>query len=72
MLDEPFTHLNPIQIEKVKDFFFEEKSNKGLLLTDHMYRHILEISDDLNLLADGRIHAVKCPEEIESLGYAKI
>ena len=28
MLDEPFTHLNPIQIEKVHDLLLEEKINE--------------------------------------------
>ncbi|QHL87331.1 ATP-binding cassette domain-containing protein [Nibribacter ruber] len=72
MLDEPFTHLNPIQIEKVKEFLLKEKSNKGLLVTDHMFRHILDISDDMHLLADGRIRPVKSIEELEALGYARI
>ncbi len=44
MLDEPFSHLNPIQIEKVKNLLLEEKDNKGLLITDHMFRHITGIS----------------------------
>jgi ABC-type lipopolysaccharide export system ATPase subunit len=35
MLDEPFTHLSPVQIEKVKELIVEEKERKGLLITDH-------------------------------------
>jgi len=31
MLDEPFTLLSPIQIEKVKTILEEEKQNKGIL-----------------------------------------
>ena len=72
MLDEPFTHLNPIQIEKVKDFLSEEKQNKGLLLTDHMFRHVLDICDALYLLTDGKTHRVRTAEEIEALGYARV
>ena len=59
MLDEPFTHLNPIQIEKVKEFLLEEKMNKGLLITDHMYNHILDVSDTVYLLKDGKTHVAK-------------
>ena len=51
MLDEPFTHLNPIQIEKVKELLLEEKQNKGLLVTDHMYRHIIDICDNLTCIS---------------------
>src|SRR6476659_4433087 len=50
MLDEPFTHLNPLQIEKVQALLTEEKENKGLLITDHMYTHITNICDNLYVL----------------------
>jgi ABC-type branched-subunit amino acid transport system ATPase component len=71
MLDEPFTHLNPIQIEKVKDLLIEEKKNKGLIVTDHMYRHILDVSDHLYVLANGRTYLTKTLEDIEALGYVR-
>jgi ABC-type multidrug transport system ATPase subunit len=72
MLDEPFTHLNPIQIEKVKELLHEEKANKGLLLTDHMYKHITEVSDALYVLTNGKTHLAKSMEDIEALGYARL
>jgi len=33
ILDEPFTHLNPLQIQKVQELLLEEKDRKGLLIT---------------------------------------
>ncbi len=69
LLDEPFTHLNPLQIEKVIELLKEEKSNKGILLTDHMFDHVTEICDTIYLLANGKTHFVKNMEEIEKLGY---
>ncbi|MDO3640579.1 ATP-binding cassette domain-containing protein [Mucilaginibacter sp. L3T2-6] len=69
MLDEPFTHLNPIQIENVKQFLLEEKRNKGFLITDHMYNHLLDISDEVYLLKDGRTYPAKTLEELGQLGY---
>lgn len=72
MLDEPFSHLSPIQIEKVKELLIEEKSNKGLLITDHMFKHITAICDNLYILANGKIHLTKSTQEIETLGYARI
>ncbi len=53
ILDEPFTHLSPLQIEKVKELLTEEKANKGLLITDHMYRHIIDLYDTLYVLSNG-------------------
>jgi ABC-type lipopolysaccharide export system ATPase subunit len=72
MLDEPFTHLNPIQIDKVKELLLEEKELKGLLVTDHMYIHIVDISDHLYVLTDGKTHLTKSIADIETLGYARI
>jgi ABC-type lipopolysaccharide export system ATPase subunit len=70
MLDEPFTHLSPIQIEKVKEMLLEEKENKGILITDHMYKHVVDVSDSLYILANGKTHIIKSMDEIELLGYA--
>lgn len=72
MLDEPFTHLSPHQIEKVKELLLEEKTNKGLLITDHMYRQVLDICDNLYVLANGKTHLTKSLADIEVLGYAKL
>jgi ABC-type lipopolysaccharide export system ATPase subunit len=70
MLDEPFTHLNPTQIEKVKELLLKEKENKGLLITDHMFRHILEISNSLYILKNGKTHLTKSDSDLETLGYS--
>lgn len=72
MLDEPFTHLHPGQIEKVKDLLLAEKINKGLLISDHMYRHITQICDILYILTNGKTHLTKSIQEIETLGYARL
>lgn len=72
MLDEPFSHLMPLQIEKMIEILNEEKNYKGLLVTDHMYRYILTISDDLFVLKDGKSYLTKSLDDIEALGYARI
>jgi lipopolysaccharide export system ATP-binding protein len=71
LLDEPFTHLMPLQIEKMVELMVAEKENKGLLITDHLYQHIIDISDSLYVLADGKTHLIKDVRQIEELGYAK-
>lgn len=72
MLDEPFTHLSPIQIEKAKNLLLSEKENKGLLITDHMYKHITLICDNLYLLTNGKTHLAKNIRDIEAYGYARL
>jgi ABC-type lipopolysaccharide export system ATPase subunit len=72
MLDEPFTHLNPIQIDRIKEFILIEKANKGFLITDHMYNHLLDISDTVYLLKDGKTHLTKTVFDLSNLGYINL
>jgi len=71
LLDEPFTHLSPLQIDQVKVLLLEEKANKGFLITDHMYQQVLEICDHLYVLSDGKTHLANGFEDLERLGYMK-
>lgn len=72
MLDEPFSHLMPLHIEKVNELLEIEKSNKGFLITDHMFRYVTEISDNLYVLTDGKTCLTKDITDIEKLGYARL
>lgn len=71
MLDEPFSHIMPLHIEKIKELLVVEKQRKGFLITDHLFRQITEICDHLYVLADGKMHPAKGEEDIERLGYAR-
>jgi ABC-type multidrug transport system ATPase subunit len=70
LLDEPFTHLMPLQIEKVKDMLLEEKERKGLLITDHLFHEVATVSDHLYVLTAGKTQPAKNSRDIETLGYA--
>lgn len=72
MLDEPFTHLNPLEIEKVKELIMEEKKHKGILVTDHLYKQVIDIADHIYMLANGSIYLVKSMDDIERHGYVKM
>jgi ABC-type lipopolysaccharide export system ATPase subunit len=50
----------------------EEKSNKGFLITDHLYRHILDVSDKFYVLTEGKTHLADTLGDIERLGYARL
>lgn len=72
MLDEPFSHLMPLQIEKVNELLEQAKLKKGFLVTDQMFRYVTEISDNLYILTNGKTHLTKDITDIERLGYAKL
>ena len=71
MLDEPFSQVMPLHIEVIKKIIDREKENKGIILTDHLYRHIVGICDDLYVISKGKTHLTESIEDLETLGYAK-
>jgi lipopolysaccharide export system ATP-binding protein len=72
MLDEPFSHIMPLHVEVIKEILLTEKKHKGFFITDHMFRHIIEISDSLYVLKDCKTYLAKSIEDIEELGYAHL
>lgn len=71
MLDEPFSHIMPVQVEKIKGILNEEKQNKGIIITDHLYWHIVDCCDNLYVLSNGKTHLTKNIMDVETLGYAR-
>ncbi len=69
LLDEPFTHLAPMYIEKIKKEINQEKQQKAFIITDHLYREILELSDDIYLLKDGCTELLKDNFKLKESGY---
>jgi ABC-type lipopolysaccharide export system ATPase subunit len=70
MLDEPFSHIMPIHVETIKEVLVAEKQEKGFLITDHNYRQVIDICQEIYVLKDGKTHLTKTVEDIETLGYA--
>lgn len=72
MLDEPFSQIMPIHVETIKKLIVREKENKGIIITDHMYKHIIDICNNIYLIKDGKTFLTKSIEDIETLGYANV
>jgi lipopolysaccharide export system ATP-binding protein len=70
MLDEPFSHIMPVHIETIKEVLMDEKQQKGFLITDHNYRQVIDVCQQIYVLKDGKSHLTKTIEDIETLGYA--
>lgn len=69
ILDEPFSHIMPLHVEKLKEIINREKHRKGIIITDHMYKHIMEISDDLYLIREGKTFKINAHEDLIKYGY---
>ena len=71
LLDEPFTHLAPAHIEVLKQVLATQKQNKGIIITDHMYRHVLDLSDKLYLMKEGRSILIRDWDDLVLHGYVR-
>ena len=69
LLDEPFSHVMPVHIEKIKELITREKANKGVIIIDHMYNHLLEESNRLYLILSGKSHLIKQKSDLKLFGY---
>ncbi len=69
MLDEPFSHVTPIQVEVLKGLIQREKLRKGFLITDHLYHQVTDISDRIYVLKDGAAYLAKSTADLERFGY---
>lgn len=71
-LDEPFSHLAPLYIKKIKTLIFEEKKHKIVIITDHMYRQIIDISNTIYLIKNGHTKLINDLKELEGYKYLSI
>jgi ABC-type multidrug transport system ATPase subunit len=69
ILDEPFSGLMPVHIEKLQQILVAAKAKKGIIITDHMYRHVIAITDRLYLLANGMTYPVRNEDDLVTRGY---
>ena len=71
LLDEPFTHLSPKNVEIFMEILKQEKKEKGIILTDHMYYHITDISDDLYVIKDCASYKIDNINKLKEYGYLR-
>jgi lipopolysaccharide export system ATP-binding protein len=69
LLDEPFNGISPLHIEKVKSMILDKSKEKGIILTDHHYRNVLEVATRFYLLFDGGLKPIKTKEDLIDWGY---
>jgi len=72
LLDEPFSHIAPLHIETIKSLIEEEKKHKAIVITDHMYQHIIEASDAVYLLKEGYTKRITDFKDLEFFNYLSV
>jgi ABC-type multidrug transport system ATPase subunit len=69
LLDEPFTHVSPVQAEMFKGIIRKCAKVKGIIVTDHQYYNILDVADRIVLITDGSTKAINSPDDLIRHGY---
>ena len=72
MLDEPFSQVMPLHVDTIKKIIQQEKKNKGIIITDHLYEHIFDICDDIYVIANGKTYLTNDRNDLNNLGYINI
>jgi ABC-type multidrug transport system ATPase subunit len=69
LLDEPFSMIEPHYQDAIKDLLLILKQNKGIILTDHYYYDVLQITDKNILIKDGQSFPISNKRELSDNGY---
>lgn len=69
LLDEPFTHVTPVQTEYFKKLIREVAKTKGIIITDHQYYSVLNVSDRIILLHEGVTKPINNVDDLVTYRY---
>lgn len=71
LLDEPFHSLSPIVVEELKLIIKNISKEKGIIITDHRFQDVMEISNRMYLLSNTSLKPIKNVNELKKFGYLK-
>ncbi|MFA6403673.1 MAG: ATP-binding cassette domain-containing protein [Salinivirgaceae bacterium] len=69
LLDEPFSMIEPLYQDAIKDLLLTIKQDKGIILTDHYYNDVLQITDRNILIKEGRTFSISDKSDLANYGY---
>lgn len=69
MLDEPFSMVEPLYKELIKEFLIRLKAKKGIILTDHYYDDVFSVADRNLMLSNGQLICISTRQELADNGY---
>ncbi|HEY5536121.1 MAG TPA: ATP-binding cassette domain-containing protein [Ignavibacteria bacterium] len=69
LLDEPFNGISPLHVELLKKMILDQSLKKGIILTDHDYRSVLDVANRYYVLFDGGLKKVETKKDLIDWGY---
>ena len=71
ILDEPFSQIDPVNIEAVRRLIRERCQDHGIIVTDHNYDAISSVADNLFVISDGYTAPVHSRDDLVRFGYLR-
>lgn len=72
LLDEPFSMVEPVFREIIKEKIRERQAVKGFIITDHYYRDVLDIATQKLLMQSGKLLPVNDEYDLSAAGYLPV
>lgn len=69
LLDEPFSGISPLMIEILQEIIKQAAKEKGIILTDHLYRPLLAISNRVVLLHNKAVYNIGDESDLIRYNY---
>jgi ABC-type multidrug transport system ATPase subunit len=69
LLDEPFSMIDPLYHDVIKEMICSLKKDKGILLTDHYYHDVWQVADRNVVLSDESTQAIETKADLATYGY---
>ncbi len=72
LLDEPFSFIAPLYVAEFKKILTRQKKHKAIIITDHFYDDILQLSDSIYLIKNRSSKLIKDEKDLRNEGYLKL
>jgi ABC-type multidrug transport system ATPase subunit len=69
LLDEPFSMIDPLYKEKIRELLLKIKQHKGIIITDHYYKDVLNITSKNIIIKNGISTPVYNKEDLKTMDY---
>lgn len=69
LLDEPYKFLSPLMIERIEKLILQQSKEKGIIITDHRYRDVLNVANRILLIRDASLFEVADEKGLAEKGY---
>lgn len=69
ILDEPYSGISPVMIEKINELILSKSLQKGIIVTDHDYQNMLSIATKLYFIKNQRGHFIPNKQALVENGY---